>query len=241
MNNRSSAELKSVARQKLFGKYSILIGAFLIVEVITSALSMLVTGLCGFSTIAEIIVYYLIMILLSLLAAVFASGQIYMYLNVSCGRPIAINDAFHGFSFHPEKAILIELFLMLITSLPALPAAIFYFFWRSGHGSGFVVAFSALICAAIIIIVMLYLTYSQAFYLMYDFPQYTIKQLMHTSRMIMKGNKGRFFYLNVSFIPLFLLGILSFGVGLLWIEPYITETKTEFFLDVMRNRSASAS
>jgi uncharacterized membrane protein len=202
---------------------------------------MLVTGLCGFSTIAEIIVYYLIMILLSLLAAVFASGQIYMYLNVSCGRPIVINDAFHGFSFHPEKAILIELFLMLITSLPALPAAIFYFFWRSGHGSGFVVAFSALICAAIIIIVMLYLTYSQAFYLMYDFPQYTVKQLLKTSRRKMKGNKGRFFYMNVSFIPLILLGILSFGIGFLWIEPYITSAQTEFFMDVMQNRSTSSA
>ena len=108
-------------------------------------------------------------------------------------------------------------------------------------GTGYIVAFSALTCVAIVVIVMLSLTYSQAFYLMYDFPQYTVKQLLKTSRRKMKGNKGRFFYMNVSFIPLILLGILSFGIGFLWIEPYITSAQTEFFMDVMQNRSTSSA
>ena len=49
----SSAELKASARQKLLGKYSILIGAFLIVEVLTSVISFAVTELCGFSSISD--------------------------------------------------------------------------------------------------------------------------------------------------------------------------------------------
>ena len=237
----SSAELKASARQKLLGKYSILIGAFLIVEVLTSVISFAVTELCGFSSISQIVIYYLIMILLSLFSSIFVSGQIYMYLNVSCGRPVVINDVFHGFKFHPEKAILIELFLMIITALPAIPAAVFYALWKTGMGTGYIIAFSAFTCVAIVVIVMLSLTYSQAFYLMYDFPQYTVKQLLKTSRRKMKGNKGRFFYMNVSFIPLILLGILSFGIGFLWIAPYITETQTEFFLDMMQGRSTSSA
>ena len=130
---------------------------------------------------------------------------------------------------------------MIITALPALPAVVFYALWKTGMGTGYIVAFSALTCVAIVVIVMLSLTYSQAFYLMYDFPQYTVKQLLRTSRRKMKGNKGRFFYMNVSFIPLILLGILSFGIGFLWIEPYITSAQTEFFMDVMQNRSTSSA
>jgi uncharacterized membrane protein len=235
---KSSARLKAEAKQKLLGNYTPLIGAFLISEIIISSLSMIAYVACGHSSVYEVVIYYLIMILLSLFGTIFTSGQIYMYLNISCGRPVTVNDTFHGFSFHPDRAILIELFLMLITTLPALPAAIFFYFWKSGSGSVYVVAFSALICAAIVIMTMLSLTYSQAFYLMYDFPQYSVKQLMHTSRIIMSGNKGRFFYLCVSFIPLILLSMLSFGIGLLWLFPYMCATQTEFFLDIMRNRNS---
>lgn len=235
-NRKTSSQLKADARQKLLGRYSALIGAMLITEVIITSLSMFISYVCGGSSVTQVIIYYVIIVLLSLFTSIFASGQIYMYLNVSCGRPAVVNDVFHGFKFHPDKAILIELFLMAVTALPALPAFIFFYFWKEGMGGGYLIAFSALICAAIVIIVMLSLTYSQAFYLMYDFPQYSVGQLLKTSRIIMKGNKGRFFYLCVSFIPLTLLGLLSFGIGLLWISPYIGITQTEFFLDVMRNR-----
>ncbi len=233
---KTSAQLKAEAKQKLLGNYPPLIGAFLISEVIVSTLSMVASVAGGYTSVTEIVIYYLILLLLSLFGSIFISGQIYMYLNLSCGRPVNVADVFHGFRFHPDRAILIELFLMAITALPALPAAVFFYFWKRGSGSIYIIAFAVLICAAIVIIVMLSLTYSQAFYLMYDFPQYSIKQLMHTSRIIMSGNKGRFFYLCVSFIPLILLSMLSFGIGLLWLFPYMNAAQTEFFLDVMRNR-----
>lgn len=56
----------------------------------------------------------------------------------------------------------------------------------------------------------------------------------------MVHHKGRLFYLNVSFIPLFLLGILSFGLAFLWILPYMTATETEFFLDLIKNNTEAA-
>ena len=55
---------------------------------------------------------------------------------------------------------------------------------------------------------------------------------------LMKGNMGRLFYIEVSFIPLFLLGVLSLGIGLLWITPYLNATLANFFLDLMeQNRN----
>lgn len=87
--------------------------------------------------------------------------------------------------------------------------------------------------------VIISLFYSQSLYLLHDFPQYSAKELLSLSRDIMKGNKGRLFYIYVSFIPLILLSILSLGIALLWVVPYMRATTTEFFLDVMRNRNVA--
>ena len=56
----------------------------------------------------------------------------------------------------------------------------------------------------------------------------------------MVHHKGRLFYLYVSFLPLILLGILSFGLALLWILPYMAATEAEFFLDLIRNKTEAA-
>lgn len=50
----------------------------------------------------------------------------------------------------------------------------------------------------------------------------------------MKGSKGRFFYLTVSFFPLLLLGFLSCGIAFLWLVPYMNATYAEFFLDLIK-------
>jgi uncharacterized membrane protein len=83
--------------------------------------------------------------------------------------------------------------------------------------------------------ILLSLIYQQAFYLLHDFPQYSAGELLHMSRKLMAGHKGRLFYIYVSFIPLILLSLLSCGIGLLWVSAYMTATRTEFFLNIIRN------
>ena len=81
------------------------------------------------------------------------------------------------------------------------------------------------------------LLYNQAFYILLDFPDYNAKKALTFSRELMKGNKGRFIYLLVSFIPLFALGILSCGAGFLWIVPYMQATQAQFYLDLVKNKN----
>lgn len=47
--------------------------------------------------------------------------------------------------------------------------------------------------------------YSQAFYIMIDNPQYTVMQCVEASKRLMLGNKGRYFYLQLTFIGWYLL------------------------------------
>ena len=90
-----------------------------------------------------------------------------------------------------------------------------------------------------IVSVILRLLYAQTYFLMHDFPQYTERQLLSISRQMMKGQKGRLFYLLVSFLPLFLLSLLSCGIALLWIVPYMNTTMAEFYLDLVKHTRSS--
>lgn len=49
------------------------------------------------------------------------------------------------------------------------------------------------------------------------------------SRHLMKGHKLELFFFNLSFVGWFLLGIISCGIGLLWIIPYYSTAKAEFY------------
>ncbi|MEI3339838.1 MAG: DUF975 family protein [Eubacterium sp.] len=56
---------------------------------------------------------------------------------------------------------------------------------------------------------------------------------MKWSMQHMKGNKGRLFRLWISFIGWALLGLLTLGIGFLWIEPYVNQSLTQFYQDLV--------
>ncbi len=55
------------------------------------------------------------------------------------------------------------------------------------------------------------------------------------SRNLMKGHKGRLFWIDLSFIGWYFVGMLTFGIGMLWINPYINATKAAFYNDLAKD------
>lgn len=55
------------------------------------------------------------------------------------------------------------------------------------------------------------------------------------SRELMNGNKGRLFYLHLTFIGWFILCILTFGIGFIFIAPYVKMAEVEFALEVLKD------
>lgn len=47
--------------------------------------------------------------------------------------------------------------------------------------------------------------YSQAYYVMKDHPEYSANQCVEASKVLMQGNKGRYFYLQLTFIGWYIL------------------------------------
>lgn len=71
--------------------------------------------------------------------------------------------------------------------------------------------------------------YSMAFYIKHDHPEYDWKQCIDESRRMMDGHKWQLFCLDFSFIGWALLGLLCCGIGTLWVTPYQTAARTNFY------------
>lgn len=74
--------------------------------------------------------------------------------------------------------------------------------------------------------------YAMTPYILEDHPEIGIWEASTRSREMMKGHKFDLFYLDLSFIGWFLLGILTFGIGLLWLSPYIQGATSAFYNDL---------
>lgn len=164
------------------------------------------------------------------------SGNCFLYLKISCGRPVTVGDIFYGFRLCPDKALMIQLWITLISYIANLPMIIIGYQMTSSVSSlTLMLPYSLAMILSYAVSIILSLIYQQAFYLLHDFPQYSARELLTMSRRLMKGHKGRLFYIYVSFLPLVLVSLLSCGIAMLWVAPYMAATQAEFFLDVIKN------
>ncbi len=76
------------------------------------------------------------------------------------------------------------------------------------------------------------LSYAMTNYILVDYPELSANKAIDLSRAMMKGRKYDLFYLYLSFIGWILLCILTFGIGFLWLEPYISAAQASFYQDV---------
>ncbi len=239
---KSSAELKASAREHLLGHYGTVIGAFVLMGAILGVVTIVVSLIVDISTIPGTILYYAIMFLVSVLTGLFTSGSAYLYLKLICGRPVSVADLFYGFQLCPDKAVAMQAWITLITYIGSLPQIVvnYLMMMNLNQAVKLMLPYALSLILSGVVTVMLSLLYSQAFFLLHDFPQYTAKELLRKSRRLMVHHKGRLFYLYVSFLPLMLLGLLSWGLALLWVIPYIAATEAEFFLDLIKHNTEAA-
>lgn len=239
----SSAELKAAAKEHMFGKYGTAIAALVIVFLIEGFCTLLISFLTDTTTIPGTVVYYLLSFIVAVIFGIFSSGTAYFYLKAACGYPVSVSDIFYGFKLCPDKALIIQAWTGILSYLFMLPNIVLtYQFTKATAGgnidistySSLMLPYSLSMILMSVASIIISLFYAQSFYLLHDFPQYSARELLAMSRHIMKGQKGRLFYLYISFLPLFLLSLLSCGIAFLWLMPYINATLAEFFLDIMR-------
>jgi len=79
-------------------------------------------------------------------------------------------------------------------------------------------------------------SYSMSFFILRDNPGIGAMEAITRSRKMMNGYKGKLFCLCFSFIGWGLLCCLTFGIGFLWLAPYVTSSIANFYEDLKKNQ-----
>ena len=75
-------------------------------------------------------------------------------------------------------------------------------------------------------------SYSMAAYIQQESENKEWKYCIDESRRIMNGYKWKLFVLDLSFIGWYILGILCFGIGVLWVEAYHSTARANFYVEL---------
>lgn len=239
----TSSDLKTRAKDLLDGRYGpavlIVFIGYMVTMTISTFSGSFINGLhlyLQFNTLVTQIIMILLSAVIALFTNIFSVGYALFFLNMACQRRCDVNQLFYGFKWQFNKCLTLSGFFALISLVCTLPYQLCSAMFMQTQNMNWLMATLLAASAALISYTILSLIFSQCYYLLLDFPDYTVQQLLHSSRQIMRGHKGRLFYLQMSFIPLFLLAVLTCGIGMLWLGPYMRTTYACFFLDLMNPR-----
>lgn len=215
--------IKSRSKEQLKGRWGLIIGTLLLGTILmnlgnTIYSSILYNRLANANSINEIFEvsntlsksgYNVISVLWSLLlSGVFQFGINRFLLNFTDNtRDPKIQDLFSGFNVI-FKTIGITVLQGLIITL------------------GFIL----LIIPGIIFSFM----YSQTFYILAEDNSKSVMECLKESRNMMKGHKFEMFILMLSFIGWILLSVVTLGIALLWVKPYMSTTYCNYYNELRR-------
>lgn len=81
-------------------------------------------------------------------------------------------------------------------------------------------------------------SYAMTFYISEDHKDYTVDQCIEASRTMMYGYKWKLFLLHLGFIGWALLALIfTFGIGFLWLAPYIRTSEAVFYEELKKVQS----
>ena len=229
---RTSRELKALARNALKGHYATLIGATVLLGIFTSILGLLPQTLIRNSNNPfSLILQFIVTLIAGVLGYLLQLGITAMILRMIRGQYFGVGDLLYAFQHHPDRFIILGIIEILISTVLQFPADICLY--NAGvNNIGLAMLGSLLMLAASIISLIILLGFALCEMLMIDNEDLGAIDSIRQSFALMSGNKGRLFYIQLSFFGLALLAILSCGIGMLWLTPYMLTTEVFFYMDV---------
>lgn len=229
---RSSKELKALAREALLGQYGALIGAMFLLGIFSIILeSVPVTITRNREDTTSLIIQFVITLIISVLVYLLQIGMTVIVLHMTRRQTYGLSDLFYTFRAHPDRFIIVSVIQIGISMILQIPAYIFLFLYP-GDTIKRVLLYLLLLLAGSIVSFIVLLGFTLADLLLIDNENLGAIDAIRQSWAMMHGNKGRFFYLQISFFGLALLCILTLGIGMLWLYPYMMTTEAFFYLDL---------
>jgi len=224
-----NAKLKSLARKRLQGNYS--------VAVLSLLLFMVLGGCCSFVAIA-IGAEWTSSLLMFIVESLLVMGFVGIILNISRGKKVSLDDLFAKtdlFGKYIVITILLGLAGFIITLLGylAFKSLIMVSLFHAEINlflAIFLIIFGLFLTIAIIMVgIYLAIAFSQTYFILYDEPKLGVLKVLEKSFDMMANYILEYFVLALSFIGWAILGIFTLGILYLWLIPYMLVTFAIFY------------
>ena len=236
---KTISQLKAIAKERSLGKYGTLIGAAIILGIIRFlVISITSSFTAGSRSPIAIVLGWLIAIIVNTLLGVFVSGEAYMYMNLIYSQTVSISEIFFGFKQQPQKAVALQGIFEIIANVLTLPYFVLLYGLQAGIDFSTSIPFLILTLVSYLLLFYAKIVFSQIFFLLHDFPDWSVRQILTTGIHLMKGKKLKYLGLILSFIPMILLGCITLFIPLLWINVYMLATYAAFYQDIMSGAAA---
>ena len=229
---KTNAELRQTARGALSGRYTEIIPYVLYYVVMTSLITGWTSILPYDDTLFMLLIFTLADIVSTAILSIFEFGFLKIFMQICCKKFLKNGLLFSGFSNNPARTVKVSVLLSLLLCICMLPHHLYYYM----NSELSISLYFGLAIAGMLVYYIIALSFSQCMYLLVDFPTLEFSEIVMLSRKLMKGQKLRYLGLQISFLPLYLLGFLTCGVGLLWIMPYHYSANTCFYLNLVASK-----
>ena len=222
---KSNKTLRAEAREALLGNLRLTVGAILVYSLVVYALQFL-TNISGLNSLAAFLLIGLTLLYLTaILQGLLEIGLSSIFLDLSFGQPSGIRSLFRCFRENTNPAVILKAIMALLyvlCSLPAIAVEVRYF--NTDFPS-----YKAMI------------PYYAAGAVTFLIGQAARILILQSARKLMRGHKGRYFLLKLSFLPLHALGLLTLGIANFWVIAYEMAAETEFYRELIRIRTTGKS
>lgn len=236
MNTGDRKYWKSYAKMNLSGNWGIAIAAMLAVAAVNFIGNILAVQLFPGDTVLPLVLSEIFVFIVSLIGMIFSTGYSYMLLNICRGREYKLGDLLYMFHNQPDRVLVAGLVVALIDTVVQIP--FYYVTYMVDPGStmeGMLHWYQLLLGAwliAMVLSVILTVPFALTFYFLADNPEMGGIEALKVSMHAMKGHIWQYLMLELSFVPLFFLSILTLYIGLLWLVPYMQFSETAFYMYV---------
>lgn len=205
---KKNQEYKNSALETLDGKWAHAVLATVVMTAISGVVTLFSSSAEDTSSVLITLLLLCVYVCLSLLVA----GPLYMgYYNA---LKMLKNDG--------DEKVLKNMFRIAFSNVV-----------RNGWGMMLIQIFTFLWMLLLIVPgVIKAMSYAMTPFILNDNPELSANQAINRSMAMMQGHKMKFFLLCLSFIGWGILAVLTLGIGLFWLFPYVHSTYVAFYEDV---------
>lgn len=236
--NESCKNLRALGREVLRGRWGLAVGGTVIMGLLSVVPTLILTFVFNYN---EDLASGVSSIYSLIVTGPLTLGYAMFAISIFRKREASVAEIIYGFERF-GKAFGLYLLMMVFILLWLFPLYIALPLLLVVMGSNLDALFSGNIFSWILPVLFMiilcipsyiaYFRYAMSYYILADNPAIGPLEAIRQSKNMMKGNKWKLFCLYLSFIGWAILGVFTFGIGYLWLTPYI-EVSTVAFYDIV--------